>query len=242
MRDCETRRARCLRRWLATVSVSGVVLAAGATAAPACQQALYDQAGQYASCEYRRFGDLFGGASSDYVQRRLAICRSSYARAWVAIASGAKPLCNGPRFVDTGAGTFVDGLTGLEWEIKADDGGLHDVDDRYTWSDAFTEADGMVFTAFLAALNGGTCFAGHCDWRLPSRQELQTIQSEGYPCTTAPCVDPGVPGRTAPAFHWTSTTNSTGDAFVWGVQFATGVIGVYPKVFEAAVRVVRGGR
>src|SRR5262249_49342721 len=62
----------------------------------------------------------------------------------------------------------------------------HDVNDVYTWSatGGGTTPNGTVFTSFLGTLNNGTsfdyttingCFAGHCDWRLPTIVELSGI-------------------------------------------------------------------
>ena len=71
---------------------------------------------------------------------------------------------------------------------------------------------------------------------------FQTLMSSAYPCTTPPCVDPGLPGETASAFYWSSNTNATGEGFVWGVQFASGVFGAYPKSSQTAARAVRSTR
>jgi hypothetical protein len=42
--------------------------------------------------------------------------------------------CLPPRFVDNGDGTVTDGDTGLTWEKKGTEGGIHHVTHRYTWA------------------------------------------------------------------------------------------------------------
>ena len=113
------------------------------------------------------------------------------------------------RFVDNLDGTLTDSLTGLMWEIKSNDGSVHDVDNTYTWNTGGTvipepgegTPNGTVFTDFLDVLNncvsndGGRTvrggFAGYCDWRLSTPAELRTILQAQFPdCASSPCVDP----------------------------------------------------
>ena len=85
-------------------------------------------------------------------------------------------------FRDNGDGTVTDDSTGLMWEKKTqppnqyvDD--VHNVTAVYSWSApgvTGTEPDGTAFTMFLRLLNENG-FAGHSDWRLPTRQELLSI-------------------------------------------------------------------
>jgi hypothetical protein len=80
------------------------------------------------------------------------------------------PGTPGPRFRDNGDGTISDTRTGLMWEKKDQAaGGIHYFGNLYEWSAHFgTAADGTIYTSFLATLNTPPCFAGHCDWRLPT--------------------------------------------------------------------------
>jgi hypothetical protein len=59
-----------------------------------------------------------------------------------------------------------------------------------------------LFTTFLATLNS-TCFAGRCDWRLPTVVELVTTGL--LPCSATPCIDQTVFGPTNFQTHFTSS-------------------------------------
>lgn len=177
------------------------------------------------------------------------------------------------RFVDNGDGTVIDNFTGLQWEKKTSAwlsgdnyADPHDVDNLYTWCNPMPglfcatgdPADGTAFTSFLAQLNdcvstdgitvtGG--FAGHCDWRVPTSVELQTILLEPYPCTAAgaaanPCIDP-IFGPT-PLGNASATTSATHSDDVWDVEFRFPnqgrVVEVGPKAGNDYYRAVRGGR
>jgi len=150
--------------------------------------------------------------------------------------------------------TVFDHATGLEWEKKSDDRGIHDKENRYTWSagEPNWNPDGTAFTVFLAALNGGAalgvsadgltssgpCYASHCDWRLPTVSELNTIVD----CSLgAPCVDP-IFGPTQSNIYWSSSSFATDPYLAWVVCFECGLGGGtgYKTGFNY-VRAVRGG-
>ena len=69
-------------------------------------------------------------------------------------------------FTDNGDGTITDNNTGLVWEKKSDDGGVHDRDTLHNWSNAFA--------SHVATLNS-TSFAGFNDWRVPNARELESV-------------------------------------------------------------------
>jgi hypothetical protein len=84
-----------------------------------------------------------------------------------------------------------DGVTGLTWEVKTDDGGLRDKDWIYSWynpdsatnggrpgtpdgTDSCYDPDRCDTLKFVADVNDvGLC--GASDWRLPTREELRSI-------------------------------------------------------------------
>jgi len=171
---------------------------------------------------------------------------------------------NGPAlsYTDNGDGTATDNNTGLMWEVKDNAGGIHDVDNVYSWTSSVTGADGTAFTVFLATLNNkcdgdettactsnancagignGLCgHAGHRDWRIPNVKELQSIVDYG---TSNPLtIDPSFPGLTAANFYWSSTPFA---AFfpsgVWVVSFGNGIWVSDSKESVRNVRAVRGG-
>jgi hypothetical protein len=152
-------------------------------------------------------------------------------------------------FQDNGDGTITDIRTGLMWEKKSDDGGLHDKDNFYWWSG---NGDQETVWDWLADVNaeGGSGFAGHDDWRVPNVKELLSIVNyQNTPLAVSPAFDNNCgPGATVItgsctflSVYWSSTTwaVSTGSAF--GVNFNLGEAFPFSKPNTNRVRAVRGG-
>ena len=161
----------------------------------------------------------------------------------------------GLRYRDNGDGTITDENTGLMWEKKSNDGGIHDVDNTYTWgmtTSPYT-MNGTIVTSFLwAGLNSGSGFAGYTDWRIPNVKELQSIVNYqiAYPgptvssefntgcapgCTVLTC------SCTAAYGYWSSTTNAITPNYAWYVNFDNGLLLASTKSTDFYVRGVRGG-
>ncbi|MEO8601406.1 MAG: DUF1566 domain-containing protein [bacterium] len=142
---------------------------------------------------------------------------------------------------DNHDGTITDAVSGLTWEKLSDDGSIHHRLDAYSFSDAFTVK--------IAALNAGGGFAGHTDWRLPNRRELESLVDAGYvdpivrpifnhdcsaACSVLEC------SCTEADEYWTSTSYQADASTQWVVEFLGGQ--VRPNTAATArVRAVRGG-
>lgn len=151
-----------------------------------------------------------------------------------------------------GDGTVTDNRTGLVWEKKSDDGGIHDQDNVYTWGQSVSpwSMNGTMVTTFLAELNTAPCFANHCDWRIPNAVELESIRDLG---TFAPTISAAfnsvcIPGCTVidcsctPSNDfWTSTTFLNSPSLAWTVGFTQGFDDYSSKANSKRVRAVRGG-
>jgi len=148
------------------------------------------------------------------------------------------------------------------------------VSNTYTWSSSGTAADGTLFTVFLATLNGGdyyspsagqdvsgwvstappgtytagsagTCFANHCDWRIPTIAELNTIIESTAPgCGGgSPCIDPAF-GLTQASYYWSSSSLAGNTGSAWLVYTPSPALPVNQstKNFVTYARAVRSGR
>lgn len=165
-----------------------------------------------------------------------------------------------PRFIDNGDGTVSDTTTGLMWEKKTTDGSVHDMSMVFSWTSTVggVNFDGTAKTAFLDILNdvaggGAHCFAGYCDWRLPTSggnpvgssgepAEVETIldlTQGGCGGGTGACVVPAL-SPTQSSDYWSATT-TVSPQFAWRMSFGLGFVSGVDKITELFVRAVRSG-
>lgn len=126
-----------------------------------------------------------------------------------------------------------DAVTGLMWEAKTADGGLHDANRSFDHSGS--EA-GYSTRAFVANVNAaGLC--GHRDWRLPTHVELADIVDYG---TTAPSpFDTKWFAYAAGSASWSDTGQSNTTEFFWVLQPDGGFRTLHASE-RAGARLVRG--
>jgi hypothetical protein len=141
---------------------------------------------------------------------------------------------NATRFTTSEIGgdkVVTDNATGLMWEQKTagGSGGLHDSSNYYTWANAFD--------VFIAGVNAAN-FAGHNDWRLPNRFELESILDLGR---VSPPINP-IFVNTQSDYYASSTTRADSTGYVWYVDFFRGNVNFDYKSGFFYVRAVRGGQ
>ena len=232
---------------VAAVVMTVSVAAAKPTAEQQCQKGRHDAAAKYAQCEYKTMSSFFAGGDPGKMATALSNCRVKYTATYPKLrnkAAGTGSTCDTDRFVANADGTVTDNLTDLTWEKKTNDATIHGRDNTGNWLTA--SDDFLSGTASPRGLNEfqpdfSVCFAFPCNWRLPTRAELQTILSEPFPCTTSPCIDP-IFGPTAANYYWTSTEDAVDPSFAWVVNFGSGQVGNALKTDNVwSYRAVRGG-
>jgi hypothetical protein len=231
---------------LLVVGAASTVVATRAVAVTpeqTCQQQKLKALGKRELCLRRNAAKLLAGGADG-----AARCQAKFSATLMKAGS-----C---RYLDNGDGTVSDLNNGLIWEQKdAVCPGAHCYTDTFTWTanPEFTP-DGTAFSIFLYGLNGGTspdgaatsgCFAGHCDWRLPTVEELTAIvdPTQGFcsgPSGSGPCIDP-VFGPTPALFYWSTTTDADIPYQAYGVFFGIGGPVAVIKAGIGYVRAVRGG-
>ena len=103
--------------------------------------------------------------------------------------------------------------------------------------------NGTLFTVFLASLNRpdpltGECFAGRCDWRIPTMAELELLRVRN--CRDLPCGNPVV-GPSANARYWSSLEYEGWPEYAWASKFFSGNHNRARKTTARHARAVRDG-
>jgi transposase-like protein len=140
-----------------------------------------------------------------------------------------------------------DNVTKLIWEVKTDDGSIHDKDNKYTWYDSNpetnagytgTNGDGTDTEDYINSLNNSN-YGGFSDWRLPTIAELASIVNFK---TRYPSINTSYFPKIMSAFYWSSTSDADYSGRAWGVYFNYGYDNLYAKASSYFVRAVRGGQ
>jgi hypothetical protein len=124
-------------------------------------------------------------------------------------------------FVDNSDGTITDTNSGLMWQQATAPG-------TYTWEQALTYCENLTLPA-----------GGYSDWRLPNRNELQSIVDYSR---YNPAIDTTYFPDTVSSYYWSSTTGAVYSPTAWLVRFYDSYIDYYygNKSLYYYVRTVRG--
>lgn len=125
------------------------------------------------------------------------------------------------RFIDNKDGTVTDSRTDLMWQ--------QNTEGSMAWEEAIDYCEGLEL-------------AGHSDWRMPNRNELQSIVDY---TRYSPAIDESVFPKTQPAYYWTSTTWPGYETYANVIDFITGRVDqtYKPATYTIPyVRAVRGGK
>jgi hypothetical protein len=114
---------------------------------------------------------------------------------------------NPESYTDNKDGTVSDNVTGLMWE----------------------QASGYGTNAQVIAYCANLSLAGHCDWRVPSWIELQSIVDYA----SSPAINPTYFPGTASTDYWASTLAAGVASNGWRVNFSAGNAG-WASLSEAA--------
>lgn len=161
----------------------------------------------------------------------------------------AKPSPSGtPNYASTQWKCVYDTATGLTWEGKTVDGGLHDKNNTYTWYDSTDAAN-------PGTANGGRCNGSGCDtekfvaavnaeqlcsytnWRMPSKSELEGLVASG----SSPTIDTAYFPNTVANQFWSGSSFAPDPFYAWNVYFGDGRTSAVGKPFSGYVRLVRSG-
>lgn len=116
-------------------------------------------------------------------------------------------------------GTFTDKNTGLMWQKNVPN-------ETYNWYKALLYVDELDL-------------AGHSDWRLPNRNELESLLDYS---TYSPAIDPLLAPNTISSGYWSSTTSVNNVQQAWRVNFNHAHVLINDKINAFQVRAVREGQ
>ncbi len=155
-----------------------------------------------------------------------------------------------------------DNITGLVWEVKTVDGGLHDKNDTYNWYNTdpttnggavgkadddgnicygYNASDSSTFCntqAFAARVNSQS-LCGQTDWRVPDVDELSSITNRGI---VNPAIDANYFPNTNFNHFWSSYPYGNYTSHARTLNFGYGNDSNDYRGNDHYVRLVRGGQ
>jgi len=121
-----------------------------------------------------------------------------------------------------------DQTTGLIWEVKTDDGSIHDKDNQYGYY--------YLEEKFIGRLNQNN-FGGFSDWRIPEIAELNSLTNILF---YRPSINTQYFPNTSTSEYWTATPHVNDTSQGWCVSFVHGNDSIQSRQSSFYVRAVRG--
>ena len=142
-----------------------------------------------------------------------------------------------------------DNHTGLVWEVKTNDGGVHDKDKLAQWggdtaigknaaSQFGTYYDDADWNDLITVGNAGSGLCGNTGWRMPTREELRSIVHYGK---VNPSIDSHYFPNTVSGFYWSASPYADDSSVAWRLSFSRGYDVANYRFDPRRVRLVRTG-
>jgi len=140
-----------------------------------------------------------------------------------------------------------DNHTGLIWEVKTTDGGIHDKNNTYKWGGLTAQGrdhankEGIYYDDWNTLVSGSNTnsFCGFSNgWRVPNRHELRSIVHLGV---SNPAIDTDYFPNGAAFTVWASSPNVGGADYAWAVGLGSsgGYTHYYDRSQKHGVHLVR---
>ena len=139
----------------------------------------------------------------------------------------------------------------LVWEVKKNDGGIRDKAFSYSWLHNMNgenigksnggRCKGSVScdtSSFVRAINEQK-LCGYTDWRLPAKEELETLVEYNDNPKEATINKAYFP-EAIPSWYWTASENPQREGYAWYVLFRNGIALNDLKERPKHIRLVRG--
>lgn len=170
-------------------------------------------------------------------------------------AAGAALADQSAAYASTPWACVKDNVTGLIWEVKTDDGRLHDKDWTYTWYDINTATNGggngtanggscggtsiCDTSSYVTAVNNAGWCGANSGWRMPTLEELLSIADLSRDNLA---IDPAYFPNTVSWVYWSGTSYAGSATDAWNVDFDGGYDRLCGRHAGDAVRLVRSGQ